>query len=568
MTPAMLSIRMRPMRQLRDMRLLAIGIGLILLMSAGCSTERLAGGTIETTNGIVAGSVKETDGNAAARTLVRLLPENYDPIRDSGNIAVDTTDSKGRYSFAKVAAGRYNVYSVQGEKRTSALATGIQVAKDTVTVDTLVLKTPGSIEVLFGDNSFADGYIYLPGTGLATQLHGASRAFLDSVPSGLVADIRYAARASSPSTVLRYGITVTSGDTAVLANPGWKYAQALRLNTAGPDAGLSAEVTGFPVLVRLTQGNFDFSRAAADGRDLRFTNKRGLILPHEVESWDAGNQKAEIWVRMDTVRADDSTQSLLLYSGNAAAVSASRSEAVFDTAAGFQGVWHLGPSGTGLVPDATGNHFDGTAYGLTAANTVAGVAGSAKRFDGASSFIQILGSASGKLNFPEGGAYTLSAWVAVDSATTRPEAIVGKGHSQYYMRKNWYSGTTFWEAVEYRNAEKKLHICEARAVPLPTANVWKYIVAVSKGDKQSLYINGELAMDSTRLSPFAEGITVRDSGFDVTIGKHLQPTDVEGDCFLKGLIDEVRISNLAYGPDRIKLDYLNQKTDAHWVEFP
>jgi hypothetical protein len=37
--------------------------------------------------------------------------------------------------------------------------------------------------------------------------------------------------------------------------------------------------------------------------------------------------------------------------------------------------------------------------------------------------------------------------------------------------------------------------------------------------------------------------------------------------FFKGMIDEIRISNVAYGPDWIKLCYMNQKAQDALVVF-
>jgi hypothetical protein len=557
--------------QFHQWGLAALGLVMSGLLTQ-CSTDRLAGGTIETTNGIVAGTVAKEDGNAAARTVVQLIPENYDPIHDSIVIEKDTTDSEGQYSFTKVKDGRYNIVSTQLGTRTRAFARDIQVYKDTVNVTMQILKPTGCVKVAFEDSdsanrfdSIENHYVYIPGTGISAFLKGKSRVVLDSVPMGEFTIIRSGTTTSSTASILREGMRVITADTTTVFNPGWKFAKSIVLNTSPRGANISNNVLDFPVLVRLSPTNFDFSRAAVDGKDIRFTNKNGQSLPHEIDHWDTENQQAEIWVRVDTVYGNNSSLSLVLYSGNSRVELVSKRGPVFDTAQGFQGVWHMGATDSKTEFDATENRYDGTVYGMTEVNRVKGMVGMAKRFDGSSSFIQIMGSASSKLNFGEGSAYSLSAWVAIDSGTNHPELILGKGHSQYYLRKNYYTNTTYWELVEYRNVEKKLHICEAPATP---AYSWKYIVAVSSGNKQSLYVNGELVMDTTRLNAFSQGISVTDSSYDLTFGKHLQPTSAEGDCFFKGIIDEIRVSNIAYNADWVKLNYLNQRVNANWLEFP
>lgn len=42
---------------------------------------------------------------------------------------------------------------------------------------------------------------------------------------------------------------------------------------------------------------------------------------------------------------------------------------------------------------------------------------------------------------------------------------------------------------------------------------------------------------------------------------------MEGLCAFRGMIDEVRIANEAYGPDWIKLCYMNQKEQDALVKW-
>lgn len=128
---------------------------------------------------------------------------------------------------------------------------------------------------------------------------------------------------------------------------GWKYRRAIIINSADIDADL----TNFPVLVRLSAGYFDFNWAAADGRDVRFTDASGgAVLDFERESHDASAGTAAYWVRLPLVSAASNT-TFYLYHGNSRAQDMATPAAVWDNA--HVGVWHLGGTNGVTQADAT-----------------------------------------------------------------------------------------------------------------------------------------------------------------------------------------------------------------------
>src|SRR5690606_32079229 len=74
-------------------------------------------------------------------------------------------------------------------------------------------------------------------------------------------------------------------------------------------------------------------------------------LPYQIESWSSG--AAAIWVKVDTIKGNNSTQKIRMHWGNGSAAAESNGAAVFDTANGFRGVWHLHDSTTTGSADAT-----------------------------------------------------------------------------------------------------------------------------------------------------------------------------------------------------------------------
>ena len=91
----------------------------------------------------------------------------------------------------------------------------------------------------------------------------------------------------------------------------------------------------------MNKDNFDFGQAGSDGADIRFTKPDNSFLSFEIERWDPGLKLAEVWVRIDTIRANDTSQYIKMYWGNDIAQQESSDTAVFGTRYGWAGVWHL-----------------------------------------------------------------------------------------------------------------------------------------------------------------------------------------------------------------------------------
>jgi len=104
----------------------------------------------------------------------------------------------------------------------------------------------------------------------------------------------------------------TSGQLSLAANSGYqtrwgegfKYRKQLTFNNSSQAENLA----NFPVLVKLTSSNFDFSKAQTAGQDIRFVDADdSTALPYEIEKWDAAGQEADIWVKVPQIDASSST---------------------------------------------------------------------------------------------------------------------------------------------------------------------------------------------------------------------------------------------------------------------
>ena len=165
------------------------------------------------------------------------------------------------------------------------------------------------------------------------------------------------------------------------------------------------------------------------------------------------------------------------------------------------------------------------------------------------------GTASGRLNFPEHGTYTLSAWVYTDTLDTMYQRIICKNNFQYKLQIDYFKT---WSFAEYENAVGY----ELTNYPA-TAKAWIYLAGVRSGNAQYLYVNGACVNSTITTQPYN---VARDTTSDVTIGRSAK-TPPGDPCFFKGKIDEVRIENMAIGADWIKLCYMNQNSQDRLFVF-
>ena len=548
-----------------------------LMCACSHSAVSMDGGGSRGGNPVVTGKVVMPSGAGARNVKVSLIAQDFNPLADVASqlCSIDTTDSLGRFSIAAPDTGWFNVEAVGIADGGRLIRFDVKALRDSVTVmpaDTL--RRPGALKVALPSGSSAsDGYVYVPGTSIASVLAGfKDTVVLDSVPSGTFPVLYYAQRKSTARKALRHDITIRPNETTLIGHPEWSYCRRVNLNTSPSGASVSADVYGFPVLIRLNSGNFDFTQARSGGGDLMFAGSGNSSLPFEIERWNASNGRTEIWVRVDTVFGNNDSQFITMYWGATTmdsagapqgSVSPSNGAAVFDTASGFQGVWHLGDGAQDSVRDATVNRYHGISPDGARPTVAEGIIGNCRLFDGITDFITMPNTADGKLSFPQNGNYTVSAWVSLDTFDNAPHCIVSKGYEQYFLRTTYFPSTSpSWEFVEFDETTD----WQSSRYPA-TARQWIFLVGVRQGSSQSLYCNGVLADSAKDVWP--RGIS-RNTSNDLSIGKFLKTITVpnnDGYCYFKGLIDEVRIIGTARSPDWVRLCYMNQRSDDRLVVF-
>lgn len=540
---------------------------LILLsgMLAGC-TELVAGAGSETTNGVVGCAVSE-DGSPLANAAVKLIASGYNPVKDTAeeNVLTSVTGSDGRFRFKKIQPGnygiiiRYNSNSLCGRVASVVIPAG----DTTVNVTECMLTPPGTVVIDFSKTGISSGYCFLPGTDIVSVLDSSRRVQLRDVPQGTFDTLVYASGDAPETNIIQHLLTVTSQKTIMIENPGWRNTLTFVFNTTSNGAALTKNLLNVPVVLRLTADKFDFTEAGTIPDDLWFGTAQGRSVPFEIEHWDPVNKNTAIWLRIDTLEANSTTQMITMNWGNNFPVDSGRLFlTVFDTTLGYQGVWHLSDSTGSSVKDATQNSYSGMSPDSACPQQIQGIIGRACQFDGKKNYITMPNTASGRLNFSRTDSYTISAWVYVEGADDKSHVIVSKGNTQYFF---WHTSIhlskPLFEFADFRD-QSGWDLAVADRV----TGEWILITGVHDGTSHTLYINGQ-SVDTLIDYPFAS--LARNNQSDLMLGRFAQLMPLAGGeaeyCFFKGRIDEVEISSVARSAEWIRFSYESQKIDSKFI---
>ncbi|MBD3344233.1 MAG: DUF2341 domain-containing protein, partial [Chitinivibrionales bacterium] len=320
----------------------------------------------------------------------------------------------------------------------------------------------------------------------------------------------------------------------------WKY-----IEIDGTCAGITDTLTDFPLLVRLTGSNFDFSQDYSDGDDIRFTNEDGSIhFDYEVENWNETADEAEIWVKVDSVYGNNTTK-VRMYWGMSGATSNSCDSCVFDTANGFVGVWHMEESATDIV-DATSNRNTGTI--VSAPTQAGGTVSKSIYFDGSDDKFNV-----GNLGLADGthDEITISTWLKTDA---------GIGN---YAKMIAHGGTyTYPYALQRGTSDQiKTEIDDVSSAYLSHTAGWHYAAGRYDSDAtESEEILIQVDTDTASTNNAGGNINQDATNDDTYIGARSDNAQN-----WKGWLDEVRIEKVARSLDWLALCYQTQKASPSCI---
>ncbi len=332
----------------------------------------------------------------------------------------------------------------------------------------------------------------------------------------------------------------------------WSYRKTITFNNSAQNENL----TNFPVLVKLTSSNFDFSKAQSSGTDIRFVDgDDSTPLSYEIEKWDRTNQQAWVWVKVPQIDASSSTDYVYMYYGNSTVGDGQNSAGVWSNGYGL--VQHLKEVSGTTVADSTANNNTGTkvtssASALTVGglkSTTAGQIDGAQNFDGSTDLIKANDSGS----MDPTGAVTVSVWI-------KPASTVQNNFAGIVVKRfadvdpfNSYSFDTDGSSPHHYNFAITNGTVGSGAHTTTTSIIstnWTHLVGTYDGSKIRVYVNGlfETSVDKTGDIGYSSAFFRIGAAFEFTgVNQHFN-----------GLIDEVQISNTARSANWIAAQFKSE----------
>jgi len=317
---------------------------------------------------------------------------------------------------------------------------------------------------------------------------------------------------------------------------GWAYRKRIDIQTANLDANL----TDFPLYVKLDADGHVGAKARADGFDIRFTANDGqTLLKYERESWAVagGKATADFWVKVSL--ATTGTY-IFIYYGNLGAPDGQDGEAVWD--ANFKAVYHMKDATTSTILDSTGNDNDGAKTAANEPIEADGKIAKGQDFDGTNDYITIPDDDT--LDFPNSGLgdLTFGCFYKGGALTTG---------WRRFLDKTWAGAPTYGYCMTFYLGELVV-TCGTRIIytgyMLPDL-LWHHIVvSFDRDGNATTYVDGS-PVDYEDITALASS-DLR-STFPLSMGTN------GGAEFSDATLDEVRVSAGLRTAAWIKFEYRN-----------
>ncbi len=323
-------------------------------------------------------------------------------------------------------------------------------------------------------------------------------------------------------------------------NTDWLYRKKLTFDNSAQAENLAS----FPVMVKLTSSNFDFTKAQSSGQDLRFVDSdNSTELKHEIEYWDSSGQTAIIWVKVPQIDTSSATDFIYMYYDNTGASDDQNITDVWSN--GFAAVYHFAEQ-SGYYQDSAGTNHANNQQVTSRNNTDANGLGYYPYFGGytPSDYVGIPDATA--LQFGTSDFTILVRANAATETTLTDTDLIRKGSTNTadpdsWWKLEWGSGVTNQVQWEVRvNGTAK----QAKSIFAPDNN-WHDFWGTrdATGNVVEMFIDGSQVASVVGISGSVDPTTSTNTG----IGSK----DTYDDDHFDGYLDEVRISNTLRSDDWI-----------------
>ncbi len=317
----------------------------------------------------------------------------------------------------------------------------------------------------------------------------------------------------------------------------WSVRKKITIDTSDKGIAIGDAINGAALLVRLHDGDFDFSAGKEDGSDLRFVaDDQKTVLKHHIEKWDTLLNEGYVWVRVPEIKPSAATTIWLYYGNQTDATKAEDVKGTYD--AETVSVYHFADTAAAAV--------DSSASGLALQNASAPVAGSL-----VAGGERLLGQAA--VTIPEGPATEWSADSAVTwSAWLKPAALAP--NAVVFSRRDGPNVFLIGldNGVPFVDLNGKRSTGGASVSP----GVWHHLGVVAKEGAVNVFLDGAPYGTLTAALPELKGPSLigKDGGAGATAG-------------FAGELDEVQIAKTARAAGFLKFAAVSQGTGAETAKL-
>ena len=317
-------------------------------------------------------------------------------------------------------------------------------------------------------------------------------------------------------------------------NEAWSTRTKFTVDTSDNGVPLPDAAGTATVVVRLHDGNFDFTSAKEDGSDIRFVDSDDkTMLASQIEKFDPVMNEGFVWVKIPDVKAG-AARDIYLYSARNEKKKPAKGEKTDLPKTAYDAdtttVYHFNEHGT-PPGDSSGEGVRAETPGIPIEGSMIG---GGIKLDGKK---PISIPANPNAAVLEAAPYTWMCWVK--PTVLAPESIIySRKDGAAALKIGLDNGAPFFEITGPAGTQRS-----APAAPL-AAGTWKHLAMVSDGTRTTLYVDGNAVANLPVAMPALNG--------PAFIGGE------EGKGSFGGEIDEMEISKSARSAALIKLAALGQ----------
>lgn len=326
-------------------------------------------------------------------------------------------------------------------------------------------------------------------------------------------------------------------------NPEWTVRKKITVDTSAAGAGITDTVGAAEVLIRLHEGNFQFTAAREDASDLRVVAADDkTLLPFHVERFDGILSEGFVWVKVPEVKPGAQV-TFWLYYGNSGESVARTDDAKATYDADTVLVYHFSEKGAPARDiTTTGNNAEKAGSPVDGAIIAGGL-----RLTGQN---PVTIAASPTLTWAAAAPLTWSAWIKPTSLAPNATIFHQRGDAGA-LKIAMDNGIPY---VEITNADGTQKSTGTTAVE---AGGWHHLAIIATSTQITLYLDGESYATLNAPLPALNGAAA--IGGDVPDASGAAP-DPNAPAGFVGEFDELKISKVARPASVLKLAAISQGT--------